>query len=89
MEKLEKIELEDNETGEKVSFYVLEETVIGEKTYLLAADKEDLEEALCTVFLRKGESQEDFIFEALPYDAPETAAVLSVFEEIMEDVSFE
>ncbi len=81
MEKLEFIE--DN--GEKVSFYVIEETRINGVNYLLVSENEDDEEA--DVYILKDTSDaasEEAVYEFVEEDE-ELEAVGKVFQELMDD----
>ncbi len=81
MEKLEFIE--DN--GEKVSFYVIEETRINGVNYLLVSENEDDEEA--DVYILKDTSDaasEEAVYEFVEEDE-ELKAVGKVFQELMDD----
>ncbi len=81
MEKLEFID--DN--GEKVSFYVIEETRINGINYLLVSESEDDEEA--DVYILKDTSDaasEEAVYEFVEEDG-ELEAVGKVFQELMDD----
>lgn len=73
---------------EQVEFFVLEETKLNGKSYLLVADSED-DEAECLI-LRDDSSAEDkeSVYEMVEDDT-ELEAVLKVFEELLEDVDIE
>ena len=78
----------NNEDGEQVEFYPIEQTKLNGKTYLLVADSEE-GDAGCLI-LRDDSSQEDkdSLYEIVE-DEVELQAVMKLFEELLEDVDIE
>lgn len=83
---MEKIEFQVDD--EKVEFFILEQTRINGKNYLLVADSE---EDNATAYILKDQSLEtdtESIYEMIE-DEDELDAVSKVFEELMEDFDIE
>ncbi len=77
----------DEETGEEVLLYVLEETTISEQHYLLLA--EDAEgDSDAYIFREIGGDDEESTYEPVEDDV-ELEAVIKVFGELMDDTAFE
>ena len=77
-----------NEDGEKLSFYVVEQTMISGVNYLLVTDSE--EEEADAFLLKEISSQKDGeLMYDMVEDETELMAVSKVFEELLEDVSIE
>lgn len=76
------------ENGESLIFYVLEQTRIAGRSYLLAADS--MEGDAQAVILRDDsvETDEESVYSFVEDDA-EFDAVADVFEKMMEDVDFD
>ena len=84
------------EHGEALDFYVLEQTRLGGVNYLLAADSEE-GDGECVIFkdlsrlgrnypeLGSEDGEKESLYEIVE-DEQELAAVLAVFEELLEDV---
>ena len=82
---MEKVEL-TLDTGESVSFYVLEQTMLGGIQYILVTDVEEGDgEALILKELPSEDVQEESTFEVVE-DDEELSAVAAVFENLLEDV---
>lgn len=82
---MEKVEF-TLETGETVSFYVLEQTMLGGSQYILVTDVEEGDgEALILKELPSEDVQEESTFEVVE-DDEELSAVAAVFENLLEDV---
>lgn len=74
------------DTGETVSFYVLEQTMLGGIQYILVTDVEEGDgEALILKELPSEGAQEESTFEVVD-DDEELSAVAAVFENLLEDV---
>lgn len=84
---MEKIVFVHEETGEEVDLFILEETRVGGKSYILVTDSTE-SEAECFIFRNEGETEEDAIYVPVE-DEAELVAVGKVFAELMEDVSLE
>lgn len=87
MEKLEKVTF--NPEGEDpVEFYVVEQTRIGGFNYILVSDSQEGDgEALILKDLSK-DGEEESVFTIVSQE-DELAAVAGVFEDMLEDVTFE
>ena len=82
---MEKVEF-TLDTGETVSFYVLEQTMLGGIQYILVTDVEERDgEALILKELPSEDVQEESTFEVVE-DDEELSAVAAVFENLLEDV---
>ena len=76
-------------TDEKVEFYVLEQTQINGRNYLLVTDSDDEEES--EAFILKDLSEdgdEEAVYEIVEEDE-ELEAVSGVFAELLEDIDLE
>lgn len=80
------------EDGTEVDMYVLEETTIQGKHYILITDdlSEDSEEALVSILREVSQDSEDefAVYEPIE-DEEELTAIAKVFAELMDDVDFE
>ena len=85
---MEKIKFTFEDTQEEVEFFVLEQTRISGKNYILVTDSEE-DEAECLI-LKDTSAAEDVesLYEVVEDDT-ELSAVLKVFEELLEDVDIE
>ncbi len=83
-----KITLVDDE--QTIEFYVLEETRLNGKNYLLVTDAEDEEEEADCYILRdmSGEADSDALYEFVE-DEEELEGLMKIFEELLEDVDLE
>ncbi|MBQ1597618.1 MAG: DUF1292 domain-containing protein [Lachnospiraceae bacterium] len=78
----------DEESGEDLDFYILEETVLNEKNYLCVTDNDpEDEEALVYVLEKTGETEEEATYTVVE-DEETLKAVLAVFSELMGDTDF-
>jgi hypothetical protein len=85
---MEKIRFMSEELQEEVEFFVLEQTRINGVSYILVTDSED-DEAECLILKDTAEdSSTDSVYEIVEDDV-ELAALLKVFEELLEDVEIE
>lgn len=73
--------LDDGSTEE---FFVLEQTVISGKTYLLVANEEDQ----CLILAETGSEGQDVTFEPVE-DETELTAVAAVFERLLDETDIE
>ncbi len=85
-EKTEYIEFE-TEDGEKVPFYIVEETMINGKNYLLVTDSEE-DEAEAYIMREVTDEENQTVYEMVEEDT-ELEAVSKIFSELLEDVEFE
>ena len=83
----EKITLQ-TDTGEAVDFYVLEETRINGMNYLLVTDSEE-DDGECLILKDTSEDQDQESLYEIVEDEKELDAVLTVFEELLDDVDIE
>jgi hypothetical protein len=85
---MEKIKFTFEDTKEEVEFFVLEQTRISGKNYILVTDSEE-DEAECLI-LKDTSAAEDVesVYEIVE-DEDELLGVLKVFEELLEDVDIE
>ena len=85
---MEKIKFTFEDTKEDVEFFVLEQTRISGKNYILVTDSEK-DEAECLI-LKDTSAAEDVesVYEIVE-DEAELLGVLKVFEELLEDVDIE
>ena len=82
MEKLEFL-LEDS--GEKVEFYVLEQTKINGRDYILVTDsKDEVGEALILKDL-SGDGEQEALYEIVE-DDDELEAISKIFAQMLEDI---
>lgn len=84
---MEKLVFQDEQGADKV-FYIVEQTRMGGKNYLLVADSKD-EDAECLI-LKDTAAEEDTesVYEIVE-EGEELDALLTVFEELLEDVTLE
>ncbi len=85
---MEKIKFVFEETNEEVEFFVLEQTRVSGKNYILVTDSEE-DEAECLI-LKDMSADEDTesLYEIVEEEA-ELLGVLKVFEELLEDIDIE
>lgn len=87
-EYMDKIKFTFTDSGDVVDFFVLEQTKINGSNYILVTEQEDGDaEALILKDLSE-EGAEEAIYEIVE-DEKELDAVAAIFEEILEDISFE
>lgn len=81
---MEKLIFRD-ENGEAAEFYVLEQTRISGRNYLLVTDSEE-EDGECLILKdMAGDQERESLYEIVEQEQ-ELDAVLKVFEELLEDV---
>lgn len=85
-EKTEYIPFE-TEDGETVPFYVLEETMINGRNYLLVTDSEE-DEAEAYIMRKITDEENQIVYEMIEEDT-ELEAVSRIFSELLDDVEFE
>lgn len=85
---MEKIKFTFEETNEEVEFFVLEQTRVSGRNYILVTDSEE-DEAECLI-LKDTSAAEDVesVYEIVE-DEAELLGVMKVFEELLEDVDIE
>ena len=87
MSKLEKITFRP-EGEEPVEFYVLEQTRMSGVNYLLVTDSEE-DDGECLILKDTSEDQDQESLYEIVEDEKELDAVLTVFEELLDDVDIE
>lgn len=75
------------DNGEKIPFFVVEETKIAGENYLLVTDSED-DEADAYILREVSENTEESFYEMLE-DDEKINAISKVFAELLDDVEFE
>ena len=89
MDEEKMITLETGE-GEKVSFYVLEETRISGMNYLLVTDaKEDDEEGECYILKDMSTAEEEEAVYEFVEDDSEMDYLFKIFKELLEDLDLD
>lgn len=85
---MEKIRFTFEETNEEVEFFVLEQTKVNGSSYILVTDSEE-EEAECLILKDTSAAEDTESLYEIVEDDVELAAVLKVFEELLEDIDIE
>lgn len=84
---MERLTFED-ENGESIQFYVLEQTRFGGQNYLLVADSRE-EGAQCLILRdTAGEEERESLYEIVEEER-EQSALLTIFEQLLGDASIE
>ena len=85
---MEKIKFMSDEFQEEVDFFVLEQTKVNGLNYILVTDSEE-DDAECMILKDTAdETAIDSVYQIVDDDV-ELAAILKVFEELLEDVDIE
>lgn len=85
---MEKITFVFEDTKEEVEFFVLEQTRVNNKNYILVTDSED-DEAECLILKDTSKDEETESVYEIVEEEVELTAVMKVFEELLEDVKIE
>ena len=85
---MEKIKFTFEDTNEEVEFFVLEQTRISGKNYILVTDSEE-DEAECLILKDTSAAEDTESVYEIVEDDVELSSVLKVFEELLEDVDIE
>jgi hypothetical protein len=85
---MEKIKFTFEDTQEEVEFFVLEQTRISGKNYILVTDSEE-DEAECLILKDTSAAEDTESVYEIVEDDVELSSVLKVFEELLEDVDIE
>ena len=85
---MEKIKFTFEDTQEEVEFFVLEQTRISGKNYILVTDSEE-DEAECLILKDTSAAEDTESIYEIVEDDVELSSVLKVFEELLEDVDIE
>ena len=78
----------DGADGEAVDFYVLEQTRVNGVNYLLVADSEE-DDGECLILKDMASEEEQESLYEIVEDEQELSAVLTVFEQLLDDVEIE
>ncbi len=74
--------------GEQADFYVLEQTRVNGVNYLLVADSEE-DDGECLILKDMASEEEQESLYEIVEDEQELSAVLTVFEQLLDDVEIE
>ena len=85
---MEKIKFTFEDTKEEVEFFVLEQTRVSGKNYILVTDSEE-DEAECLILKDMSTTEDTESLYEIVEDEVELSAVLKIFEELLEDVDSE
>ena len=85
---MEKIKFTDPDTGECLEFYVLEQTRINNRDYLLVTVDEDGDSDAFVLKDLSEDTEKEAVYEILEEEA-ELEAIAKVFSEMLEDVDIE
>ncbi len=77
----------ENEEGEEVSFFVIEQTMLAGENYLLVAESE--EDEADAYILREIEEEDGQTVYEMVDEEEELDALSKIFSELLEDVEFE
>ena len=85
---MEKIKFTDPDTGECLEFYVLEQTRINNRDYLLVTVDEDGDSDAFVLKDLSEDTEKEAVYEIVEGEA-ELEAIAKVFSEMLEDVDIE
>ncbi len=85
---MEKIKFTDPDTGECLEFYVLEQTRINHRDYLLVTVDEDGDSDAFVLKDLSEDTEKEAVYEIVEEEA-ELEAIAKVFSEMLEDVDIE
>ena len=85
---MEKIKFTFEETNEEVEFFVLEQTRVSGRNYILVTDSEE-DEAECLILKDTSAAEDTESVYEIVEDEAELLGVMKVFEELLEDVDIE
>lgn len=88
MEKSEKL-IFTSEDGEEIEFYILEETKLNGKNFLLVADDIEGEEANALILVDVSEPEATEAIYEVVEDEEQLTALSKVFTELMDDLDIE
>lgn len=88
MEKNEKL-IFTSEDGEEIEFYVLEETKLNGKNFLLVADDNEGEEANALILVDVSEPEATEAIYEVVEDEEQLTALSKVFTELVDDLDIE
>lgn len=84
---MEKITFFDEESGENLEVFVVEQTKLNGKNYLLVAEDEDGDSTAYILREESGQNNEDLFYEIVEDEAL-LSALSGIFAEMLEDVDF-
>lgn len=82
---MEKITFIQEGTGEETEFFVLEETRLNGKDYILVADSEDNDAEALILRDLSADGDQEAVYEIVE-DDQELECVMDIFEQLLEDV---
>ena len=82
---MEKITFVQEETGEETEFFVLEETRLNGKDYILVTDSEDDDAEALILRDLSADGDKEAVYEIVE-DDQELECVMGIFEQLLEDV---
>ena len=82
---MEKITFIQEETGEETEFFVLEETRLNGRDYILVADSEEEDAQALILKDLSSDGDQEAVYEIVE-DDQELEGVLGIFEQLLEDV---
>ena len=85
---MEKIKFTFEDTNEEVEFFVLEQTRIAGKNYILVTESDE-DEAECLIMRDTSAAENTESIYEIVEDETELISVLKVFEELLEDIDIE
>ena len=85
---MEKIKFTFEDTKEEVDFFVLEQTRVNGRNYILVTDSEE-DEAECLILKDMSAAEDAESLYEIVEDDVELSAVLKIFEELLDDVDIE
>ncbi len=85
---MEKVKFTDPDTGECLEFYVLEQTRINNRDYLLVTVDEDGDSDAFVLKDLSEDTEKEAVYEIVEEEA-ELEAIAKVFSEMLEDVDIE
>ena len=88
MRDIDNIEFE-NEDGEIVDFYVLEQTMLSGTNYILVTDSNEDEEGECLILKETMMESDDVAIYEIVEDDKELASVSKIFSELLGDIDLE
>jgi hypothetical protein len=78
----------ETEDGE-VEFYVLEQTMLAGRNYILVTDSPDREEGSFLIFKDMSENEDEFASYEEIMDENELESVVKIFNELVDDINLE
>ena len=87
MNIMEKITFFDQESGENLEVFVVEQTKLNGENYLLVTEDEDGDSTAYILREESGQENEDLFYEIVEDEAL-LSALSGIFEEMLEDVDF-